>query len=133
VDEWPGENYDGTSVRAAAKYLQKTGKIKSYYWAFDVNTLTNTVLNVAPVVVGTYWFYNMFYPDRNGLIRATGQIAGGHAYVINGVDTIKKQFRIKNSWGKTWGQGGHAFISFSDMDKLIKLNGEICLATENNF
>ena len=44
---------------------------------------------------------------------------GGHAYVINGVNTIKKQFRLKNSWGRKWGQGGHAFISFDDMKKLI--------------
>lgn len=133
VDEWPGENYDGTSVRGAAKYLQKSGKISSYLWAFDLNTLTNTVLNVGPVVVGTYWYYNMFFPDRNGLIRASGPIMGGHAYVINGVDTTKKLFRIKNSWGKNWGQVGRAYISFSDMDRLIKMNGEICLAIENKF
>jgi len=133
VDEWPGENYDGTSVRGAAKYLQKSGKIKSYLWAYDLNTLVNTVLNVSPVVVGTYWYLRMFYPDKNGLIKIGGPIAGGHAYVINGVDTTKKLFRIKNSWGRQWGQGGHAYISFSDMERLIKLDGEICLATENRF
>ena len=33
LDEWAGENYDGTSVRGAAKYLQKNKKIGNYYWA----------------------------------------------------------------------------------------------------
>ena len=133
IDEWPGENYAGTSVRAGAKYLQRNGSIKSYFWAYDLNTLINTVFNLGPVVVGTYWYSGMFYPDSNGVIRITGGIAGGHAYVINGVDKAQKLFRIKNSWGQNWGKQGHAYISFSDMAKLISMNGEICLAVENNF
>jgi hypothetical protein len=133
IDEWPGENYAGTSVRAGAKYLKSINKISSYLWAYDVTTLKNTVLNTGPVVVGTNWYYNMFFPDRNGLIRIGGYVAGGHAYVINGVDTVKQQFRLKNSWGTKWGQGGHAYISFTDMARLIRERGEVCLAVENRF
>ena len=72
----------------------------------------------------------MFRPDKSGNIRLTGRFVGGHAYLINGVDLNKKVFRIKNSWGKSWGLGGHAYISFNDMTRLIRENGEICLATE---
>jgi C1A family cysteine protease len=72
----------------------------------------------------------MFYPDRRGIIRVGGRLAGGHAYLINGVDTNKKLFRLKNSWGRNWGQYGSAYISFSDMERLIKEYGEICFATE---
>lgn len=133
IDEWPGENYAGTSVRAGAKYLQSINKISSYFWAFNLNTLVNTVLNIGPVVVGTNWYQGMFFPDRNGVIRISGRLAGGHAYVINGVDTVKQQFRLKNSWGTRWGIQGRAFISFSDMTRLIREGGEICLATERNF
>ena len=133
IDEWPGENYNGTSVRAGVKYLQNTNKVLSYYWAYDVNTLIDTVFRLGPVVVGTYWYSGMFYPDSNGVIRISGGIAGGHAYVINGVDKTNQLFRIKNSWGQSWGKQGHAYISFNDMSRLISMNGEICLAVENNF
>jgi hypothetical protein len=133
VDEWVGTNYDGTSVRGGVKYLQNSGKVSNYYWAFDVQTMVNTILNIGPVVVGTNWYNNMFYPNPNGVISIGGSLAGGHAYVINGVDTVTRQFRIKNSWGQSWGKQGHAFISFTDMTRLINENGEICLAVENNF
>lgn len=133
IDEWPGEKYAGTSVRAGAKYLFNTKKISSYLWAYDINTLINTVLNVGPVVVGTNWYYGMFFPDRTGRIKISGYLAGGHAYVINGVDTKTQLFRIKNSWGRGWGLSGRAFISFNDMSRLIRERGEICLPVENNF
>src|SRR5690606_274936 len=56
VDEWPGEKYDGTSVRAGAKILHKQGLIESYYWAWDIDSLANAVLTLGPVVVGTNWY-----------------------------------------------------------------------------
>ena len=133
IDEWPGENYHGTSVRAGAKYLKNINKISSYYWAFDLNTLIQSVLYLGPVVVGTNWYSNMFYPNRNGTISATGRVVGGHAYVINGVDTTKQLFRLKNSWGQEWGQNGMAYITFADMRKLINQYGEVCIAVENVF
>ena len=41
-----------------------------------------------------------------------------------------KSLMLKNSWGKLWGQKGHVYISFKDMERLIKEQGEICLAKE---
>jgi hypothetical protein len=130
LDEWLGENYEGTSVRGGVKFLKNVKKVKSYYWAFDLQTLIDSVMKLGPVVVGTNWYMGMFYPDKNGLIKISGQLVGGHAYLINGVDIKNKKFRLKNSWGKSWGKNGSAFISFNDMSRLIKENGEICLAVE---
>ena len=130
LDEWPGENYNGTSVRGGVKFLQQQGKISNYFWTTNIDTLIDTILMLGPVVVGTNWYTNMFYPNSLGIISATGRIAGGHAYVVNGVDTTKKLFKIKNSWGRRWGKMGSAYISFNDMSKLLREYGEVCIATE---
>jgi len=130
VDVWAGENYDGTSVRAGAKVLKAQGFLSSYYWAWDLQTTINALLTVGPVVVGTTWLSDMFYPNNKGIITATGSVAGGHAYLLDGVNVEKKMFRIKNSWGREWGKNGFAYISFDDMEKLINDYGEVCLATE---
>jgi hypothetical protein len=129
-DEWDGEDYDGTSVRAGAKVLQDKGLIGSYYWAWDVDTLVHALLTAGPVVVGTDWYSDMFSPNSKGEIKPTGYVAGGHAYVLDGVNKKTGMIRIKNSWGRTWGIKGFAFIKFADMDKLIKQQGEVCIATE---
>lgn len=130
LDEFPGENYDGTTVRAGAKYLMIKGYITEYRWGYTLQELIDAVLYKAPCVVGTNWYYDMFFPDADGLIKMTGSFAGGHCYLVNGVNVKKRMFRIKNSWGRKWGKSGLAYISFDDMEKLIKGQGEICLAVE---
>src|SRR5213592_2802219 len=60
VDAWPGENYDGTTVRAGAKYLKNMKVISAYHWAFDVDTIARNVMEVGPVVLGTDFYDSMF-------------------------------------------------------------------------
>lgn len=144
IDEWPGENYDGTSVRAGAKVLQSMGAISSYWWATNVEELMESVLYLGPVVVGTWWHNNMFWPDEDGVIGLGGGLGGGHAYVVNGgnfdveyvqekwptLQTSRGVFRIKNSWGRVWSHKGYAYISVEDMDVLLRSGGEVCIASE---
>ena len=130
IDEWEGEDYDGTSVRAGAKVLSKIGFIKSYEWAWDANKIVDTILATGPVVVGTSWLQGMLEPDSNNYIHADGPNHGGHAYLLSGADRTKGRVRVKNSWGLDWGNQGHAWLSISDLAKLIRDNGEACLGIE---
>jgi hypothetical protein len=130
VDEWPGEDYEGTSVRAGAKVLQSNGLISAYHWAFSLANVIDTVLNLGPMVVGTNWYDVMFEPDEAGFLHVDGALAGGHAWVIDGVNTKAGIFRMKNSWGRSWGHNGLALISFADFDQLLREDGEACIATE---
>jgi hypothetical protein len=141
-DEWDGEEptYYGTSVRALMKVLKAQGYISEYRWAFDAETVVNHVLNHSPVIVGTNWYNKMFYPDYTGFIQIGGRIAGGHAYMISGVnldklcpDYSRGAFRIINSWGREWGDKGRAWISIRDMSRLISEWGEACAASEIRF
>jgi hypothetical protein len=130
LDEWPGEDYSGTSVRAGCKAAQARGFIASYHWAETVDDVVQALLEVGPVVVGTNWTTSMFEPDEAGFLRVEGPIEGGHAYLLNGVNVPAGVVRIKNSWGRGWGLGGHALLKLRDFADLLADGGEACLAVE---
>ena len=67
IDEWEGENYDGTSVRAGIKVLARKGYLSSYRWAFDGQTAVNHILNIAPVVIGINWYAGMMATDDRAI------------------------------------------------------------------
>jgi hypothetical protein len=134
IDEWPGEGYDGTSVRAGARVLQSLGLIESYLWAFSAATVVRALLEVGPVVVGVNWYEGFDSPDpRSGQVHVTGGILGGHAFKLDGVNVKAGKtglVRAKNSWGREWGQRGFFWLEIADLERLIHESGEACLAVE---
>lgn len=131
IDPWnggayPGASpfYEGTSVLAGVKVAHKLGWFESYRWAFGIEDLIQGILTEGPAVIGVSWFSGMHNIDRNKYIHANGRVVGGHCILCNSVHTKKKRFNLHNSWGKRWGNRGDAYISFSDMDKLLRMNGE---------
>ena len=139
LDEWPGENYEGSSVLGAIKAAQQLGYVGEYRWAFGIDDLLLAVSHLGPVVVGTDWLFSMLVPFPNGVVAvdpSTGN-AGGHAYIIRGiiVNDVYKKFvlsggsavrkgvpllRLRNSWGPDWGVKGEALIWADDLEVLLK-------------
>jgi len=132
-DEWRGEQYDGTSVRAGASVLKSLGMISEYRWATTLDSLIYALLEEGPVVVGTDWYEGMSKPakirDRYEL-QIGGRNQGGHAWLISSIDTTVERFGMKQSWGLKWADDGRAFVSFQTMDRLLRAQGEACLAIE---
>jgi hypothetical protein len=141
VDEWPGEDYDGTSVRAAFKVLKTRGFVQAYTWASELEPVVRHILEVGPVVMGTDWTSDMFDVDEKGYIWPSGSVVGGHAWVAIAVNRNRKNpdgsvgaVRLLNSWGAEWGQWGRAWVTLPDMERLIHgledWPGEACTAVE---
>lgn len=131
--------HDGSTVRAAMKLLKQLGYVPKYGWAFSTSTITQQILTVGPVDVGTDWTNDMFQPDNHNFIHVGTKydLAGGHSYLLSGVDTKIKCpdgsvgcFEITNSWGLGWGKKGKAFISIKDMGILMNHRGEAAAAVE---
>jgi hypothetical protein len=146
LDEWPGEDYDGSSVLGATKAAVQLGYVGEYRWAFSVDDLVNAVATVGPAVIGSNWLANMFDPDSKGVLHVDGDVEGGHSYLVRGVifprsdgfihaggfPKIKSygpMFRIRNSWGRSWGRNGDALMYASDLEYLLKDDGEAAITT----
>jgi len=134
LDNYPGENYAGTSVLAGVKALQNLYEgIESYRWATSINDMVAVIGYFGPVVIGVNWYEGMFEPTLEGTLVVRGQVQGGHCVIVKGVNVETGMFLIQNSWGITWGQSGCAYISFDDMARLLRENGEACIVIHKEW
>jgi hypothetical protein len=121
-----GEN--GSSVKSGAKAMKGYGRIKSYYFG-TFSQAKEFVSNHGSVVIGIPWTEGMFQPDSYFVIHPTGGVSGGHCLLWVGLDGDCAI--LLNSWGTGWGDGGYCKILLSDLEALIRNNGEACAAVEN--
>ncbi len=124
LDEWDGENYDGTSVLAGMKAAQEAGWYGEYRWCFGLADLRDAVSYKGPAVLGINWYQSMYQTDALGVIRVEGERVGGHCILCNAVDVKRRTFTLHNSWGPTYGVNGAGKISFDDMERLLHEQGE---------
>lgn len=124
VDEWEGEGYEGTSVLAGMKALKQHGFVSRYEWSFGIQDVLWAVSWRGPVQIGVWWFSNMWDTDADGFVHASGYHVGGHSVLISGVDPEGEFVTITNSWGPGWGVRGQAKLSYADLDKLLRDDGE---------
>lgn len=130
VDEWPGTDYDGTSVRAGAKTMEALERIGAYHWATSVEDVRDYIISTTTVVFGTDWFEGMFRPTYSGYVKPSGAVAGGHAYLCIGYSQSRGAFRFLNSWGEKWGRMGRFWMSAEDVQTLLDRDGEACAGVE---
>lgn len=127
IDEWPGENYSGTSVLAGAKAVQELGHLDEYRWAFGIEDVILTLSWHGPVVLGINWYYGMYFPDANRYIRPGGNLVGGHAIMAIAYSHEAQEIWLLNSWGPDWGLDGLCRIRVADLDRLLREQGEACV------
>jgi C1A family cysteine protease len=71
-----------------------------------------------PVLMGFTVYESFQHPDvaRTGIMpvpKMGEKIVGHHCILIVGYDIPKKYLLCRNSWGSSWGQGGHFWMAFS--------------------
>ena len=145
-DEWPGESYDGSSLRGAIHGWKNMGVCEEAMWPYytgaNKGSLTiEMAKNARSNTIGAYYRLKPVISDFHAALNETGVIAvsakvhkgwddakdgiikhykktdGGHAFIIVGYN--EKGFWIQNSWGKGWGDNGVALWSYEDWVKNI--------------
>ena len=139
-DEWPGEDYEGSSVLGGSRALSKLGYTGVYRWAGEggsdaADDVALSLSYVGPVVLGTDFLDDMF-DLVDGVFVVSGAVAGGHAYLARWIAVTKsmKERHLgtdrgirdepliggPNSWGLSWGNRGEWAMWLSDLRKLLK-------------
>lgn len=129
-DQWPGENYEGTSVNGLMAFLKLKGWIGEYRWIYDIEELKRTLSWHGEVIVGSAWKEQCFRPDREGFIRFDGASKGGHATCWCGINIEEGYFLIQQSWGRGHGIEGQVRMRFADAEKLLRTGPQIAFPSK---
>jgi hypothetical protein len=128
IDEWPGEDYPGTSTEAGARVLQRYGRLGDIVDMADTyEEIRQWLLFRGPVVLDTPLFQGMQHTRTNGYIEPTGELVGYHAYYL--YDIRGGSVGGMNSWGADWGKGGHFRLSRPALEYLLDIGATGVLAT----
>lgn len=80
----------------------------------DAETLRWELSLGHPVAVGLRVYRGLDFPGPNGRIPPPeGKSVGGHAMLLVGYSKSERIFRIRNSWGPSWGENGYGEIEES--------------------
>jgi hypothetical protein len=130
----------GANMRDAVDWALREGLVAAYYRCTSVPEITDAILGTGPVFFASSWYRSMFSPysgNDNEYVRVdpSSGYAGGHAYLLTGVDlepTAGPPFvRMENSWGADWGRNGTARITLDDL--AILYDGDAWVLTEEKF
>lgn len=125
IDEFFGEADTGTSLQAGLKVLKEQDRVESYVWARTAEEVKQWILAFGSVIVGTILTTGM--RDARGpgwYMLPTGNPLGGHAYLLTGYSESRHAFRIINSWGSAWADKGRAWLKYTDLDMLLRSQGD---------
>lgn len=141
-DEWPGQNYSGSSARGAMKGWYKHGVCSETLYPygrrdrggmtdaraadaqrrplgsyFRVNHKDVVAMHAALAEVGVLYATSSVHDGwsrvgRDGVIEQSPNLVGGHAFALVSYDD--QGFWLQNSWGEQWGRGGFGRISYDD-------------------
>ena len=74
-----------------------------------------------PVVIAMYKLEHTFLNYTGGVYHfnpSGSYVYGGHAMCIVGYDNSLQAFKIRNSWGGYWGDGGYWWCSYDSIDPM---------------
>jgi hypothetical protein len=130
VDEFPGQyppEDTGSSGLAVAKAAQQKGYISSYQHAFSLNDAL-AALMTGPIIVGVNWYEGFDTPNPHGLVEISGQIRGGHEFVVRGYhrhQRVSDSLLIAdNSWGLGYGERGRFIFTVATFNRLLNEDGD---------
>ena len=144
-DEWPGEDYDGSSLRGAIQGWKNMGVCKESVWEYKTTTpgdLTvkrakdarnhtigayyrlkpeithfHAALNEVGIIAVSANVHKGWGNPADGIIEHHKKKDGGHAFAIVGYND--DGFWIQNSWGNSWGKNGLALWSYEDWNENV--------------
>ena len=142
----PYKDYSGYSPLGfpVQKHVQEVLFLPGKTGSLDNKVIKQALMDYGAVYSTMYMDAN-YYQDKSHTYRYTGSGEINHAITIVGWDDFfdRNRFKqvppgngafiVKNSWGKSWGEGGYFYISYYDTRLGYEENAVFTAAEKDNF
>lgn len=107
-------------------YIEAAQQKIHFYATMDitkVDVLRLCLFHNFPIVFGmpVYEYFESAQMAKNPYLHlpaSSESLLGGHCMVIIGADHPNRRFKVRNSWGTSWGQKGNCFIDYDYITQL---------------
>ena len=96
--------------RRAAE-VARNYRVSSYTTVNSIDDARAQLANGFPIVIGMDVGPG-FEAHRSGVFHGDPYLTFGHAMLVTGYDDGRQAFRVFNSWGSEWGEGGYGWVSY---------------------
>lgn len=119
-------NDNGSSGLSVAKAAKNAGLCSGYLHATSI-AQAHTAIQAGPIMIGSNWYTSMDTPDANGLVEIApdATVRGGHEYECIAYEAASDLWECVNSWGESYGIGGHFFMSTATFTRLLAEQGDV--------
>jgi C1A family cysteine protease len=115
---WCGRQPTAAEKQRAARYRIKTW---SRFDATDLAMVKQQLARGVVVIFGMRVGATVTGLRGDAVIEDDRDLGGSHAMVAVGFDDDRNAFRIQNSWGRGWGEGGFGWFSYEFWKRNVKV------------
>lgn len=144
-DEWPGEDYEGTSAIGGLKAVREVGAYLEADWPYDykskpkagrkpsyrisayselkgIEEILNALRENKSVIATIQVTDDFDKTDEHGkvTIKLPLRTMGAKAISIVGYNAETAEFKFANDWGTTWGVKGFGLIKDTDLARILQ-------------
>ncbi|MGB5394052.1 MAG: C1 family peptidase [Lutimonas sp.] len=139
VSTWNEFPYDDDNcfVMPTPELIELAGpnKIKEFFYLDENQVFEQSkafLNNDQPIVIAISIDRNYFgaREGSDAVYRKFAKDDGGHAMLVVGYDDAKQAFKVVNSWGESWGNGGFVWIDYKAFQEANNPNSDFKILCE---
>ena len=114
---------DDFASQPGPEVLAKAARFKIDFWrqvnVQDIKEIKSHLHAGYPVLIGANVDAAFVKQPAGQIWNAIGTAIGGHAMVVVGYDDAKQAFRLMNSWGVQWADGGFCWVDYEHFRRVV--------------